>query len=251
LEWRDEGLIIGTRTHGETSVIVEAMTRAHGRHFGLVQGGRSRRMRPFLQPGTEAELVWRARLEEHLGTFSIEPVRLRMASLLANAEALHALSLAAALLRLAAEREPHPQLYEMALRITSGIDTPEILPPLLVQFEAAILAQMGFGLDLTRCAATGAAHELIYVSPRSGRAVSKAAGEPYKTRLLPLPAFLHGEAPVQDPSFADIMNGFRLTGFFLARDIYGPRGKALPLARESYLAELDRRFAIDRSKGPA
>lgn len=245
MEWRDDGLIIGTRNHGETSVIVEAMTLAHGRHFGLVRGGRSKRMQPLLQPGTQAELTWRARLDEHLGTFSVEPVKLRTASLLANAEALHAVCLVAALLRLAAEREPHPELYQSALRIVDAIERPETLPPLIVRFEAQILAQMGFGLDLDRCAATGATHDLIYVSPKSGRAVSKEAGEPYKMRLLRLPAFLRAGGPQEAPSPAEIMDGFGLTGFFLARDLYAPRGGPLPEARGAYLAELEKRFTAN------
>ncbi|MGI8570034.1 MAG: DNA repair protein RecO [Methylocella sp.] len=242
MEWRDDGLIIGTKKHGETSVIVEAMTRAHGRHFGLVRGGRSKRMQPLLQPGNHAELVWRARLDEHLGTFSVEPVKLRTACLMASAEALHAVCLVAALLRLGPERDPHPALYETAMRIAGGIDRPEILAPLIVRFEAKILAQMGFGLDLKTCAATGATDDLVYVSPKSGRAVSKAAGEPYKARLLPLPAFLRGKIAAEDLSPADIRNGFRLTGFFLLRDLFGPRGQTLPEARGAYLAELEKRF---------
>jgi len=242
MEWRDDGLIIGTRKHGETSVIVEAMTRAHGRHFGLVRGGRSKRMQPLLQPGNHAELVWRARLDEHLGTFLVEPVQLRTARLMASAEALHAVCLVAALLRLGPERDPHPALYETAMRIAGGIDRPEILPPLIVRFEAKILAQMGFGLDLGTCAATGATNDLVYVSPKSGRAVSKAAGEPYKARLLPLPAFLRGGIVTGDLPPADIRNGFRLTGFFLLRDLFGPRGQTLPEARGAYLTELAKRF---------
>jgi DNA repair protein RecO (recombination protein O) len=242
MEWRDEGLIIGSRNHGETSVIVEAMTRAHGRHLGLVRGGRSRRLRPFLQPGTEAQLTWRARLDEHLGTFAVEPTKLRAASLMASAETLHAICLVAALLRLAAEREPHPKLYEEATRIADTIDRPENLPPLIVRFETEILAQTGFGLDLGRCAATGATGDLIYVSPKSGRAVSRAAGEPYKLRLLPLPAFLRGENAQNPPDSAEIRNGFRLTGFFLARNLFEPRGEPLPEARGAYLAELEKRF---------
>jgi DNA repair protein RecO (recombination protein O) len=242
MEWRDDGLIIGTRKHGETSVIVEAMTRAHGRHFGLVRGGRSKRMQPLLQPGNHAEFVWRARLDEHLGTFLVEPVKLRTACLMASAEALHAVCLVAALLRLGPERDPHPALYETAMRIAGGIDRPEILPPLIVRFEAKILAQMGFGLDLLTCAATGATNDLVYVSPKSGRAVSQAAGEPYKARLLPLPAFLRGEINAEVPPLADIWDGFRLTGFFLLRDLFGPRGQTLPEARGAYLAELEKRL---------
>jgi len=240
MEWRDDGLIIGTKKHGETSVIVEAMTRAHGRHFGLVRGGRSKRMQPLLQPGNHAEFVWRARLDQHLGTFLVEPAQSRTARLMASAEALHAICLIAALLRLAAERDPHPELYETATRIADGIDRPEILPPLMVRFEAKILAQMGFGLDLKTCAATGTTNDLVYVSPKSARAVSKAAGEPYKARLLPLPAFLRGEIAAPPPG--DIRNGFRLTGFFLLRDLFGPRGQTLPEARGAYLAELAKRF---------
>src|SRR2546421_11681020 len=175
MEWRDDGLIIGTRKHGETSVIVEAMTRAHGRHFGLVRGGRSKRMQPLLQPGNHAQLVWRARLDEHLGTFLVEPLKLWTARLMENAEALHAVCLVAALLRLGPERDPHPALYEAAMRIAGGIERPETLAPLIVRFEAKILAQMGFGLDLETCAATGATNGLVYVSPKTGRAVSRAA----------------------------------------------------------------------------
>jgi len=242
MEWRDDGLILGTRKHGETSIIVEAMTRAHGRHFGLVRGGRSKRMQPLLQPGNHAEFVWRARLDEHLGTFAVEPVQLRTARLMASAEALHAVCLVAALLRLAAERDPHPALYETAVRIAGGIDRPEILAPLIVRFEAEILTQMGFGLDLATCAATGATKDLVYVSPKSGCAVSKAAGEAYKARLLPLPAFLRNGNMEDDPPPADILDGFRLTGFFLARDLFGPRGQALPEARGAYLVELAKRF---------
>jgi DNA repair protein RecO (recombination protein O) len=196
----------------------------------------------LLQPGNHAEFVWRARLDEHLGTFAVEPMQLRTARLMASAEALHAVCLVAALLRLAAERDPHPALYETAVRIAGGIDRPEILAPLIVRFETEILSQMGFGLDLAACAATGATKDLVYVSPKSGRAVSKAAGEAYKARLLPLPAFLRNGNMEDDPPPADILDGFKLTGFFLARDLFGPRGQTLPEARGAYLVELAKRF---------
>lgn len=241
MEWRDEGLILGTRDHGETSMIVEAMTRAHGRHFGLVRGGRSKRLRPVLQPGTQAEIAWRARLDEHLGTFTIEPVKTRTAALLASAEALHAICLAAALLRLAAERDPHPELYERAAEIAELIGNGTGVAPFLVRFETGILRELGFGLDLGRCAATGTTDDLIFLSPKSGRAVSRAAGEPYASRLLPLPGFLlPGSARVPSPS--DIRDGFMLTGFFLLRDLFAPRGESLPEARRLYLAEFERRL---------
>jgi DNA repair protein RecO (recombination protein O) len=169
-------------------------------------------------------------------------MQLRTARLMASAEALHAVCLVAALLRLAAERDPHPALYETAVRIAGGIDRPEILAPLIVRFETEILSQMGFGLDLAACAATGATKDLVYVSPKSGRAVSKAAGEAYKARLLPLPAFLRNGNMEDDPPPADILDGFKLTGFFLARDLFGPRGQTLPEARGAYLVELAKRF---------
>ena len=241
MEWRDRGLIIGVKKHGETSLILEAMTRAHGRHLGLVRGGRSRRMQPFLQAGNDAEFVWRARLDEHLGTFAVEPTHLRTARLMASAEALHAVGLIAALLRLIAERDPHPALFETAMVIADHIDQSEKLPALLVRFEIEILAETGFGLDLALCAATGRADDLVYVSPKSGRAVSKEAGEPYRARLLPLPAFLRDEITTQTPPPGEIRDGFRLTEFFLMRDLFGPRGQGLPQARSAYLAELAKR----------
>lgn len=241
MEWRDEGLIIGVKKYGETSVILEAMTRAHGRHLGLVKGGRSRRMQPFLQAGNNAELVWRARLDEHLGIFAVEPTQLRTARLMASAEALHAVGLVAALLRLVAERDPHPALFETAMRIADHIDDSRLVPALLVRFEIEILAETGFGLDLAHCAATGRADNLVYVSPKSGRAVSRAAGEPYRARLLPLPAFLRDEITAQTPQPGEIRDGFRLTEFFLMRNLFEPRGQGLPQARSAYLAELAKR----------
>ncbi len=241
MEWRDEGFIIGARAHGETSVIIEAMTRTHGRHLGLVRGGRSKRLRSFLQPGTQAELIWRARLDEHLGTFAVEPVKSRIAAMMASTEALHAICLVSALLRLAPERDPHPELYEFATRIAAQIEYPEMLSLLAVHFEARLLASLGFGLDLSRCAATGVKENLIYVSPKTGHAVSEEAGRPYKARLLPLPAFLLRE-DTQDVSPSEILDGFTLTGFFLLRHLFEPRGETLPEARGAYLAELAKRF---------
>jgi DNA repair protein RecO (recombination protein O) len=240
MEWRDEGLILGVRRHGETSVILEAMTSAHGRHLGLVRGGRSRRMQPFLQAGNNADLTWRARLDEHLGTFSVEPAKVRTAQLMDSAEALHAIGIVASLLRLIAERDPHPRLFEIAMLVAEHIGDPRLLPALLVRFEVEILAETGFGLDLGSCAATGVESDLVYVSPKSGRAVSKAAGEAYRDRLLRLPAFLLEESSADSPP-AEIRNGFALTGFFLTRDLYAPRGLALPQPRAAYLAELAKR----------
>ena len=237
MEWTDEGLIIGMRKHGESSVIVEAMTRAHGRHLGIVKGGRSARLRPAWQPGNSADLVGRARLEEHLGGYSVQAKTQRAARVMASAAALHGLHLTSALLRLLPERDPHEALYETAELIADHCDEPRIAPALIVRLELAILAELGFQLDLESCAATGSRDDLVYVSPKSARAVSRAAGEPWRERLLPLPGFLsasHAEARAQD-----VRDGFRLTGYFLERDIFGPRGLPMPEARAALIATLD------------
>jgi DNA repair protein RecO (recombination protein O) len=238
MEWHDEGLIIGLKKYGETSVILEVMTRGHGRHAGLVKGGRSKRMQPLLQPGNEVLLVWRARLEDHLGFYTVEPIKQRTARLMASAAALQGMNLLGVLLRLLAEREPHEALYAAACVIAEHLDEKEIAPILLVRFELAILAELGFGLDLEQCAATGAREDLVYVSPKSGRAVSAAAGAPYHDRMLPLPDFLTAEAEGPVPSLDDVRAGFRLTEYFLRRDLFEPRGLALPDARSAFLAEL-------------
>jgi DNA repair protein RecO (recombination protein O) len=240
MEWHDEGLIIGGRRHGETSVILEVMTRAHGRHLGLVKGGRGKRMQPLLQPGNSVEVTWRGRLEEHLGFFAVETLRLRAADLMRAPLGLQGLNLVATLLRLLAEREPHAALFAAALALLDAIEAPGAAPA-LVRFEAMILAESGFGLDLECCAATGTREDLVYVSPKSGRAVSAAAGAPYRERLLRLPAFLRHDAPDRgEATSEDIRAGFALTGFFLERDIFTPRGQPLPDARDAYIAQLRR-----------
>jgi DNA repair protein RecO (recombination protein O) len=236
VEWRDEGLIIGVRRHGEASTIVEAMTRAHGRHLGLVRGGRSTRLRATLQPGNTIGLIWRARLDEHLGSFAIEPLSLRAGRLMESALALAGINYLAALMRVLPERDPHEALYEAVSLIADALDEATLAPTLIVRFEAEILAECGFRLDLSRCAATGATERLIYVSPKSGRAVSAEAGAPWRDRLLPLPGFLRDRAPFEArPTAQEIADGFRLTGFFLARDLFGLRGEALPDSRAAFL----------------
>ena len=179
MEWRDEAVILGVRRHGEGSVIVEVMTPAHGRHMGLVRGGRSSRMRALLQPGNSVEVTWRARLDEHLGNFAIEADRLRAAMLMETPMALNGLQLLAAHMRLLPERDPHAALYHAALVILDNLDEPEKAARLVIRFELALLEELGFGLDLASCAATGDNRELVYVSPKTGRAVSRTAGAPW------------------------------------------------------------------------
>src|SRR5271157_5971843 len=180
MEWRDEGLVIGVRRHGEHSAIVEAMTRSHGRHFGLVRGGRSSRLTAALQPGNSLGLVWRARLDEHLGAFAVEPLSARAGRLMGSALALAGLAWLAALARCLPERDPHEAVYETLTLIAERLDDAAIAAALVARFEAQILAECGFRLDLSRCAATGAVEDLAYVSPKSGRAVSLKAGEPWR-----------------------------------------------------------------------
>ena len=234
MEWRDEGLVIGARRHGESSVILEVMTAAHGRHLGLVRGGRSRRMQPVLQAGNGVEAVWRARIDEHLGMMTVEATRNRAARLMQSQVALHGLSWLGQLLHLLPEREPHPRLYETAVLVCDHLDEPAIAPALMVRFELALLQELGFGLDLSECAATGATQELVYVSPKSGRAVCRAAGLPWHGKLLALPGFLQ-EGARGEVADADLADGFRLTGYFLARDLFGPRGGEVPQARADFV----------------
>jgi len=236
MEWRDEGIVIGVRRHGESSAILEVMTRGHGRHLGLVRGGRSPRLQSALQPGNSLGLVWRARLDEHLGSYAIEPLLMRAGRLIASGLALAGVVYLGELLRLLPERDPHESLFAALELIADRLDEAGIAPALVARFEAQVLAECGFALDLERCAATGTREDLIYVSPKSGRAVSASAGAPLRDRLLPLPAFLRPGVAAPAPQPADILDAFRLTGHFLARDLFGPRGLPLPDARRAFLA---------------
>jgi DNA repair protein RecO (recombination protein O) len=238
MEWTDEGIVLGVKRHGETSVILELMTQAHGRHLGLVRGGAGNRMRGVLQPGNALRATWRARLDEHLGHYAVEGLNLRAAGFLPAAHAVHGVTHLAALCRLLAERESHASIYLALEAILVSLGDPHIAAPMIARFELDFLAELGFGLDLSSCAATGAKDDLIYVSPKSGRAVSGAAGEAYRDRLLRLPAFLHTES--EPESAVDIADAFALTGFFLDRHAFAPRGLALPEARGHLVTALAR-----------
>lgn len=246
MEWKDTGLVLAVRKHGETSAIVELMTEFHGRHLGLVRGGRSSRMRPVLQPGNRVIASWRARLEEHLGTYQIEPEELHAARLMALPLGAYGFQLMASHLRLLPERDAHSSLYRAALVLAEHFDEPEKAARMMIRFELAILEQLGFGLDLTRCAATGRTDTLGFVSPKSGRAVSREAGEPWRDRLLSLPEFLSenqmhdGETAAVAPS---LTAGFRLTGHFLDRDVYGARGLSMPEERAAFIRKIERSLA--------
>jgi DNA repair protein RecO (recombination protein O) len=223
MEWHDQGIVLSVRKHGESSVIVDLLTAAHGRHAGVVRGGRSHKLRPLLQPGNRVQARWSARLADHLGLYVLEPLRLRAAAMIEHADRLLALQAACALLGALAEREAHAGLFAMTDALLEHMAVAEDWPALLVLWELRLLAELGYGLDLTSCAATGATQELVYVSPKSGRAVSRAAGEPYRDKLLPLPAFVRlGDFAAIERG--EIAAGLRLTGHFLERCLHLPGG---------------------------
>lgn len=229
MEWTDEGIILSARKHGETSAIVTLLTRAYGRHAGLVRGGAGKGARGILQPGNRVEARWRARLAEHLGTLTCEMTHAFAAAVLDDADRLAALSAACAIAEAALpEREPFPPVYDGLLALLQAIEN-DVWPVAYVRWELGLLTQLGFGLDLSECAATGRNDQLAYVSPKSGRAVSMAAGEPYKGRLLALPAFLAGGGNGAAPGA--LLDGLRLTGHFLERHVFAAMGAAMPAAR--------------------
>lgn len=236
MEWSDEAIVIGVRRLGESDVILEALTRAHGRHLGVVRGGRSRRWQPSLQAGNGLNVTWRARLDEQLGMFAVEPIDMRAARFIDDASALYALSTMGALLRLLPERDPHEALYDTVKIVLDALGDVAMTAPLLVRFELAMLGELGFGLDLTECALTGAREGLVYVSPKTGRAVTEAAGEPWKDRLLALPRFMSEGRADLAPAPDEVAQGFALTGHFLETHIFGPRGLEMPESRASFIA---------------
>ena len=236
MEWTDEGIVLGTRRHGEANAILEVMTHGHGRHLGLVRGGGGSRMRPMLQPGNTVRATWRARLDEHLGHYVVEGLRLRAGMFLADAYAVYGVTHLAALCRLLPERDPHAEIHDALTQMLDHLDDRGATGVAIARFELKLLAELGFGLDLDQCAVTGRRADLIYVSPKSGRAVSADAGAPWRERLLRLPAFLHEDAPSGEPSADELAAGFALTGFFLARHVLEPRAARLSEARDSFIA---------------
>lgn len=238
MEWRDEGIILAVRPHGETSAIAEILTQGHGRCLGLVRGGRGRRLRPLLQPGNHVGCVWHARLEEHLGHFVLEPIHLQAGLIIDDPLRLLGLSSLTALAQLLPEREPHPRLFSALQVVLEAIDRDDVWPALLVRWEMGLLDELGFGLDLSACAATGSSTDLVYVSPKSGRAVSREAGLPYHQRLFQLPGFLRGEGA---GGGAEVTEGLRLTGYFLERHVFGPRAVDMPQARQMLQDKLGQR----------
>ncbi len=239
MEWRDQGILLSTRRHGESSAIIDVFTEDHGRHVGVVRGGASRKTAPLLQPGAQLDLVWRARLEDHIGTYQVEPLRSRAAAALSDRLALSGLNAVTALLSFCLpEREAHRALYRRSEMLLDLLDQPDLWPLAYLRWELGLLEEMGFGLDLSACAVTGTVEGLIYVSPRSGRAVSKAGAGDWADRLLPLPPCLRGEGDAEDEELAV---AFGVTGFFLTEKLAPELGhKPLPDARARFVERFSR-----------
>lgn len=255
MHWSDEGIVISARPHGETSLLCGLFTKERGRHMGLVRGGRSKALRPVCQAGNLVLVDWRARLDEHLGMFVLELSEPIASRHLTSPLALSGLSTLCSHLSLFAERDPHGGLYEGAVYLLSQLEDVSIWPGLLVRFELEVLSELGVGLDLSACAASGVRDDLVYVSPKSGRAVSREAGAPYHDKLLALPPFLINEqAPV---SSQDILAGLTLTGAFFDKYFWAPglevsgavspsgRGEGVPFARQQLIKGLSRYFAAE------
>lgn len=241
MDWRDQGFVLSTRKHGETSVILEAFTETQGRHAGIVRGGISRKMTPILQPGGQVDLSWRARLSDHIGTYSVEPLRSR-AAVLSDRFSLAGLNAVTALLSFCLpDREPHPALYHQSVQLLDLLGQHELWPLAYLRWEMALLTELGYGLDLTSCAVTGSSDALVYVSPKSGRAVSaKGAGE-WADRLLPLPPVLRGEGSAPDE---EVLTALATTGYFLSEKLAPDLGhKPLPDARARFIDRFARQLS--------
>ena len=239
IEWRDEGAIIATRPFGETSAIVEVFSAEHGRHAGVVRGGSSRKAAPNLQPGTQVSVSWKARLDGHLGSFTIEPIRSRAATAMADRLALAGLNAVCGLLvHVLPEREAHPQLYDRTMGLLDLLGQTDVWPLAYLRWEQALLEDMGFGMDLSRCAVRGVNEELIYVSPKSGRAVSREGAGEWANRMLPLPPVLAGKG---DALNADILQALGTTGFFIEHRLIKSLGdRPMPEARGRLLDAIGR-----------
>ncbi|MGC2854141.1 DNA repair protein RecO [Novispirillum sp. DQ9] len=234
MEWRDAGIVLSARRHGESGLVVTLLTSTHGRHAGLVKGGLSKTGRGLYQPGNLLTATWKARLEDQLGLYACELAEANAAAVMDDPGRLAALTAACAVAEAALpDREAHPLLYDATLALLAALrDAPDALyGAAYVEWELVVLRDLGFGLDLSACAATGTTEDLVWVSPRTGRAVSAGAGEPWRDKLLPLPAFLLEEGADAPPEPAAIAAGLRLAGWFLDRHVLAPHGRRLPPAR--------------------
>ena len=230
IEWQDEAALLAARPFGETSVIIEVFSETHGRHAGVVRGGISRKVAPLLQPGAQLSVTWKARLDSHLGSFTVEPIRSRAAAAMRDRLALAGLNAVCGLLVMVLpEREAHLPLYARTIALLDLLGQSDVWPLAYLRWEQALLEEMGFGLDLSACAVRGVNEDLIYVSPKSGRAVSREGAGEWADRMLPLPPVLAGKG---DATPAEIARALGTTGFFIEnRLIKGLGDRPLPPAR--------------------
>ena len=239
IEWSDEAALLATRPFGETSVIIEVFSEHHGRHAGVVRGGTSRKVAPILQPGAQVKLTWKARLDSHLGAFTVEPIRSRAAIAMADRLALAGLNAVCAILAMVLpEREAHPALYTRTINLLDLLGQSDIWPLAYLRWEQALLEEMGFGLDLSACAVNGVNEDLAYVSPKSGRAVSRSGAGEWADRLLPLPPVLAGKG---DADTGQIITALGTTGYFIENRLIKSLGdKPMPDARGRLLEAMAR-----------
>ena len=237
VEWRDEGVLLAVRKHGENAVIIDVLTQSHGRHAGVVRGGAGRKQAPVLQPGAQLDLVWKARLEEHLGSFTVEPLRSRAAQVMTDPLALAGLSSTVGLLCFSLpEREIYPNLYTISVNLLDLMCVTDAWPLAYLQWEIQLLEMLGFGLDLSRCAVSGEIDDLTYISPKTGRAVAAHHAGEWKTRLLPLVPCMKGEGNAENN---EISEGLRTTGHFLEKWLAPSLGdRPLPVARQRLVDRL-------------
>lgn len=230
MDFTDDGILLSARAHGETAAVAEIFTPHHGKWAGLVYGGQGRTQRPILQPGNGVRAHWKGRLDESLGFFTLELTHARAGELMQDRLSLAGLTAACAIASATLpEREAHPRAYHTMRILLDHLGDVDIWPALMARWELGLLAELGFGLTLDRCAATGAGENLIYVSPKSASAVSREAGEPYKDRMLPLPAFLRDSSA--EASLADALDGLKTTGHFIETRILHLANQELPEAR--------------------
>lgn len=235
--WTDHAIVLSTRKHGENSVIANVLTREHGRHAGLVRGGAGKRLSPLLQPGNLLRVEWKGRLDEHLGTFQVEMEESYSAKAMTNRDMLIKLNLVCAMCESCLpERQHIDGLFGSTLLLFSILEESRLWPEVYQNWELGLLNELGYGLDLTACAATGQTGDLIYISPKSGKAISRDAGEPYKNKLFPLPYHLLVDEVM--PTKNDLLATLKITEHFIERFILTPVGKKIPSARQRFIDRL-------------
>lgn len=234
MEWREEAILLSARRHGETAAIIEVFARSHGRHAGVVRGGASRKLAPALQPGAQLDVAWRARLEDHIGSFQVEPIRSRTAAAMEDRLSLAGLNAVTALLSYCLpERATYPRLYQSTEQLLDLLGQTEIWPLAYLRWEVTLLREMGYALELDRCAVTGSDEDLVFVSPKTGRAVSRSGAGEWAARLLPLPPVLMGKGSAPD---AEVALAFDTTGYFLKSHLAANLGhNPLPEARDRFV----------------